>query len=69
MSKFSFIFLGLMAFDHLEYETDRDPELEPSLSELTLKAIEALSRNKNGYFLLVEGGRIDHAHHVTRLRL
>jgi alkaline phosphatase len=56
-----------MAFDHLQYEADRDPELEPSLSELTLKAIEALSQNKKGFFLLVEGGRIDHAHHVNSL--
>ena len=54
-----------MAFDHLEYEADRNPTLEPSLSELTLKAIDALSENKNGFVLLVEGGRIDHAHHVT----
>jgi alkaline phosphatase len=30
---------------------------------MTKLAIEILKRNPNGYFLLVEGGRIDHAHH------
>ena len=36
---------------------------EPSLTEMTTKAIDILKKNKNGYFLMVEGGRIDHAHH------
>jgi alkaline phosphatase len=55
-----------MAYDHLRYEIDRDNDLEPSLSELTQKAIDLLSKNKNGYFLLVEGGRIDHGHHESK---
>ena len=44
-----------MSYDHLEYEIDRNPQVEPSLSELTAKAIETLSQNENGFFLLVEG--------------
>ncbi len=60
--------LGLMAYDHLRYEIDRDDSLEPSLSELTQKAIDLLSKNKNGYFLLVEGGRIDHGHHESKAK-
>ncbi|HEV8592328.1 MAG TPA: alkaline phosphatase, partial [Pyrinomonadaceae bacterium] len=46
--------------------TDRakDKAGEPSLAEMTTKAIDILSQNKNGYFLMVEGGRIDHAHHL-----
>jgi alkaline phosphatase len=36
---------------------------EPSLSEMTVAAIEVLQKNENGYVLFVEGGRIDHAHH------
>jgi alkaline phosphatase len=41
-------------------EVERD---EPSLSEMTMAAIEVLRKNENGYVLFVEGGRIDHAHH------
>jgi alkaline phosphatase len=57
--------LGLFNGDHMQYEADRseDPGGEPSLAQMTKLAIEILSRNANGYFLLVEGGRIDHGHH------
>ncbi|WP_222563952.1 alkaline phosphatase [Novilysobacter antarcticus] len=57
--------LGLFEPSHMQYEHDRpgDPAGEPSLSEMTAAAITRLSRNPNGFVLLVEGGRIDHAHH------
>lgn len=57
--------LGLFNSKHMQFEADRseDPGGEPSLAEMTKLAIEMLSRNPEGYFLLVEGGRIDHAHH------
>ncbi len=57
--------LGLFDMSHMEYEADRksDPSGEPSLAEMTDKAIDILSRNKTGFFLMVEAGRIDHAHH------
>jgi alkaline phosphatase len=57
--------LGLFNRGHMNYEADRaaDPGGEPSLAEMTQLAIEVLRKNQNGYFLLVEGGRIDHAHH------
>ncbi len=56
---------GLFEPSHLQYEHDRakDKAGEPSLTEMTAKAIEMLSTNKNGYFLMVEAGRIDHSHH------
>jgi len=57
--------LGLFESDHMQFEADRarDTAGEPSLAEMTRLAIEILRRNPEGYFLLVEGGRIDHAHH------
>lgn len=61
--------LGLFDFaaaqGHMSYDLDRDPAQEPSLAEMTTKAIDVLSQNPNGYFLMVEGGRIDHALHET----
>ncbi|KAG4070309.1 hypothetical protein HA402_010928 [Bradysia odoriphaga] len=35
---------------------------------MTEAVIKMLSKNKNGFFLFVEGGRIDHAHHSTQSR-
>ncbi len=57
--------LGLFEPDHMQFEADRpdDGAGEPSLAAMTAKAITTLSANKKGYFLLVEAGRIDHAHH------
>jgi alkaline phosphatase len=57
--------LGLFSDSHMQYEHDRTPgpDGEPSLTEMTLKAIQILSKNPEGYFLMVEAGRIDHAHH------
>lgn len=58
--------LGLFEPSHMQYESDRDADGagEPSLAEMTGKAIDILSQNKNGFFLMVEAGRIDHAHHA-----
>lgn len=58
--------LALFERSHMEYEHDRGKDTggEPSLTEMTTKAIDILSKNKKGYFLMVEAGRIDHAHHA-----
>ncbi len=60
--------VGLFTKSHMAYDLDRDPAKEPSLAEMTLKAIDVLSAKKKGFFLMVEGGRIDHALHATNAR-
>ncbi|MEL7487131.1 MAG: alkaline phosphatase [Pseudomonadota bacterium] len=57
--------LGLFERSHMKYEADRENDAggEPSLAEMTAKAIDILSRDKDGFFLMVEAGRVDHAHH------
>ncbi|MCU4676146.1 alkaline phosphatase [Catenovulum sp. 2E275] len=51
---------------HMQYEADRANDVagEPSLSAMTTKAIDVLAKNEKGFFLTVESGRIDHAHHA-----
>ena len=50
----------------MEYEADREKDKggEPSLAAMTEAAIKRLQQNENGFVLMVEGGRIDHAHHA-----
>ena len=59
--------MGLFEPSHMQYEADRarDPGKEPSLRDMTALAVKQLSANEEGYFLLVEAGRIDHAHHFS----
>lgn len=47
----------------LPYDLDRDAEQIPSLAEMTDKAIKRLSQNEKGFFLMVEGSKIDWAAH------
>jgi alkaline phosphatase len=58
--------LGLFERSHMQYEADRadDTAGEPSLTEMTEKSIALLKKHSNGFFLHVESGRIDHAHHA-----
>ena len=57
---------GLFNESHMQYEADRANDVagEPSLSQMTEKAINVLDNNDKGFFLTVESGRIDHAHHA-----
>ncbi len=58
---------GLFADDALAYDLDRKSLSpgEPGLSEMTAKAIEVLSKNPKGFFLFVEGSKIDWASHAN----
>jgi len=57
--------IGLFAPTQLPYEISRDEEVIPSLSEMTTKALEILSQDPEGFFLMVEGGLIDHGGHAN----
>ena len=59
---------GLFNASHMAYDLDRAATQEPSLAEMTSKAIDVLAAKKKGFFLMVEGGRIDHALHATNAR-
>lgn len=58
--------LGLFNESHMQYEADRANDVagEPSLTEMTQKAIQILDNHEQGYLLIVESGRIDHGHHA-----
>ncbi len=57
---------GLFNESHMQYEADRNNDIagEPSLRDMTAKAIQILDNNPEGFFMMVESGRIDHAHHA-----
>lgn len=54
---------GLFEDQSFPYEIDRDKTNKPSLAEMTDKALEVLSKNDKGFFLMVEGSEIDWAAH------
>ena len=56
--------LGLFGSVEIDYEVDRNFATTPSLGEMTDKAIELLSQDSDGFFLMVEGGKIDWAAHA-----
>lgn len=62
---------GLFSSSHMAYDSERraakaDSPVanEPSLPDMTAAAIDLLKTRKRGFFLMVEAGRIDHAHHA-----
>jgi len=59
--------LGLFNRSYMSYKSDREElnSKEPSLKEMTSKAIEILSKDPDGFFLMSEGARIDHAAHAA----
>ena len=49
----------------MDYDIDRNPDQQPSLAEMTKTAIGKLSKDKDGFFLLVEGSKVDWAAHAN----
>ena len=69
--EFSGKVMGLFSDGTLSYEVSRENDKwgQPSLAKLTEFAIDLLSKNPNGYLLMVEGGKIDHASHDSQPHL
>ena len=59
--------LGLFNRGNMLFDMDRKDSTEPSLAEMTSKALGFLSGDPDGFFLMVEAGRIDHAAHVHEI--
>uniref|UniRef100_A0A8C3R0F2 Alkaline phosphatase n=1 Tax=Cyanoderma ruficeps TaxID=181631 RepID=A0A8C3R0F2_9PASS len=59
--------MGLFEPKDMRYELNRNTSTDPSIVEMTEKAIRILRRNPNGFFLFVED-EIDHGHHSGRAK-
>ncbi len=55
---------AVFTYSHMPYEIER-AENVPSVAELTAKGIDILDKYNKGFFMMVEGGRIDHACHAN----
>ncbi|KAB5537037.1 hypothetical protein PHYPO_G00114230 [Pangasianodon hypophthalmus] len=60
--------LGLFEPGDMPYDLERDSDTDPSLTEMVDVAIQILRKNPKGFYLLVEGGRIDHGHHEGKAK-
>ena len=58
---------GQFGESHLPYVYDGCDGTLPRLPEMTATALAILGRNPEGFFLMVEGGRIDHAGHENHI--
>ncbi len=57
--------LGLFSKSHMTYMVDRaESSTEPTLTEMTAQAVRRLENDPDGFYLMVESGRIDHGHHA-----
>ncbi|XP_050950956.1 alkaline phosphatase, intestinal, tandem duplicate 1 isoform X1 [Labeo rohita] len=61
--------MGLFEPKDMRFEVFRNRTRDPSIVDMTEKAIQILSKNPKGFFLFVEGGRIDHGHHDGAAKL
>ncbi|WP_369026295.1 alkaline phosphatase [Qipengyuania sp. RANM35] len=56
---------GLFSPSHMTYTVDRKADSsEPTLTQMTQAAVSRLGTDPDGYYLMVESGRIDHGHHA-----
>ena len=55
---------------HMSYELDRDDsgDGQPSLTDMTAAAVDRLKQNPDGFFLMIESGRVDHGHHENKAK-
>ena len=61
-------FIGIYSdVSHMDYEIERRAS-QPALSQMALKALDLLAPNPKGFFLMVEGGKIDHALHDSNAK-
>lgn len=58
--------LGLFGNSHVAYTPDRTADI-PSLAQMTASALSILAKDKDGFVMMIEGGRIDHAGHANDL--
>lgn len=59
-------YVNLFTYSHLPYSVDAQSNTTydvPTLAEMTEKGIELLQKDEDGFFFMIEGGRIDHACH------
>jgi alkaline phosphatase len=56
---------GLFSPDAMPFNIEKGSHNYPTLKEMTQKSIEILSKNKNGFFLMVEAGAIDWVAHAN----
>lgn len=59
--------IGLFIGGDMSFELTRLPT-EPSLLEMAQRALELVSQNPQGFFLVVEGSRIDRAAHTNSIK-
>lgn len=57
LPELTFFVAGLFAYSHMDFDVDRNTNDtgDPSLTDMTIKALRILNNNPNGYFLFVEG--------------
>lgn len=59
--------LALFEPGDLRFDVERDPSMDPSISETTEKAIQILKKNPKGFFLLVEGHQLTNNQSIKRI--
>ena len=58
--------LGVFSDEHMDYVIDRSAgTTQPTLSEMSIKALDLLEASDEGFFLMIEGARIDMASHLN----